>query len=59
MQEIQNILKKWCYIGVDERVDEEGCCIYKDITVCATNDDLLAVYEKHKDIVIPFFFHKP
>jgi len=52
-------IKKMVLFGVDERVDEEGCCIHKDITVCATNDDLLAVYEKHKDVVIPFFSINP
>ena len=52
-------VKKMVLFGVDERVDDEGVCIHKDITVCATNDDLLAVYEKHKDVVIPFFSINP
>ncbi len=52
-------IKKMVLFGVDERVDDEGNSIHKDITVCATNDNLLAVYEKHKDVVIPFFSINP
>ena len=52
-------VKKMVLFGVDERVDEVGACIHKDITVCASNNDLLAVYEKHKDVVIPFFSINP
>ncbi len=52
-------IKKMVLFGVDDRVDDEGNSIHKDITVCATNDNLLAVYEKHKDVVIPFFSINP
>jgi len=52
-------VKKMVLFGVDERVDDEGCCVHKDLTVCATNDDLLAVYIKHPDVVIPFFSINP
>ena len=52
-------VKKMVLFGVDERVDDAGCCVHKDITVCASNDDLLAVYEKHPDVVIPFFSINP
>ena len=52
-------VKKMVLFGVDERVDDTGCCVHKDITVCATNEDLLAVYEKHPDVVIPFFSINP
>jgi len=52
-------IKKMVLFGVDERVDDKGCCVHKDITVCATNDDLLAVYRKHPDVVIPFFSINP
>ncbi len=52
-------IKKMVLFGVDDRVDDEGNSIHKDITVCATNDNLLAVYEKHNDVVIPFFSINP
>ena len=52
-------VKKMVLFGVDERVDDAGNCVHKDITVCASNDDLLAVYEKHPDVVIPFFSINP
>ncbi len=52
-------IKKMVLFGVDDRVDDEGNSIHKDITVCATNENLLAVYEKHKDVVIPFFSINP
>ncbi len=47
-------VKKMVLFGVDERVDDAGCCVHQDITVCASNDDLLVVYKKHPDVVIPF-----
>lgn len=52
-------IKKMVLFGVDDRIDDEGNSIHKDITVCATNENLLAVYEKHKDVVIPFFSINP
>jgi len=52
-------VKKMVLFGVDERVDDADRCIHKDITVCATNDDLLKVYQKHSDVVIPFFSINP
>jgi len=52
-------VKKMVLFGVDERVDNEGNCLHKDITVCATNEDVLALYEKHSDVVIPFFSINP
>lgn len=52
-------IKKMVLFGVDDRVDDDGNSIHKDITVCATNENLLAVYEKHKDVVIPFFSINP
>jgi predicted TIM-barrel fold metal-dependent hydrolase len=52
-------VKKMVLFGVDECVDDAGCCIHKDSTVCASNDDLLSVYRKHADVVIPFFSINP
>ena len=45
--------------GVDDRVDDAGRTLHKDATVCATNEDLLAVYEAHPDVVVPFFSINP
>ncbi len=52
-------ITKMVLFGVDDRVDDEGNSIHKDITVCATNENLLAVYEKYKDVIIPFFSINP
>ncbi|HIP59575.1 MAG TPA: mannonate dehydratase [Campylobacterales bacterium] len=52
-------LSKTVLFGVDARVDEKGKTLHKDITVCATNDDLLKLYLKNKDIIIPFFSINP
>jgi predicted TIM-barrel fold metal-dependent hydrolase len=52
-------LQKTVLFGVDERVDERGKTLHKDITVCATNDDLLKLYEKNKDVIVPFFSINP
>lgn len=45
--------------GVDERVDDFGNTIHKDITVCASNDDLLKVYQEYPNEIIPFFSINP
>ena len=52
-------LSKTVLFGVDERVDKKGKTLHKDITVCATNDDMLKLYQKNRDIVIPFFSINP
>jgi len=52
-------LSKTVLFGVDERVDEKGKTLHKDITVCATNEDMLKLYHDNKDIVIPFFSINP
>lgn len=52
-------LSKTVLFGVDARVDEKGNEIHKDLTVCATNDDVLALYEKNSDVIIPFFSINP
>ncbi len=52
-------LSKTVLFGVDARVDEKGKILHKDITVCATNEDMLELYQNNKDIVIPFFSINP
>jgi predicted TIM-barrel fold metal-dependent hydrolase len=52
-------LSKSVLFGVDARVDNKGKTLHKDITVCATNDDLLKLYQKNRDIIIPFFSINP
>jgi predicted TIM-barrel fold metal-dependent hydrolase len=52
-------VEKVVLFGVDERVDDAGETLHKDITVCASNEDLLAVYEANRDVVVPFFSVNP
>jgi len=52
-------VEKVVLFGVDEKLDDAGRTLHKDITVCATNDDLLAVYQEHADVVVPFFSINP
>lgn len=52
-------LSKTVLFGVDARVDNTGKEIHKDITVCASNDDLLKLYEQNSDVIIPFFSINP
>ncbi len=52
-------ISKSVLFGVDARVDKKGDTLHKDITVCATNDDLLNLYNENKDIIIPFFSINP
>lgn len=61
---IQNVkeskyIEKIVLFGVDARVDEKGKTLHKDITVCATNNDLLELYQKNNDLIIPFFSINP
>jgi len=52
-------IKKIVLFGVDAQLDDKGEVTHQDITVCATNENLLKVYEKHSDVVIPFFSINP
>ncbi len=52
-------LSKTVLFGVDARVDNIGKELHKDITVCASNEDLLKLYEKNSDVIIPFFSINP
>ncbi len=52
-------LSKTVLFGVDARVDDAGRVLHKDITVCASNEDLLKLYQKNSDVIIPFFSINP
>ncbi len=52
-------LTKTVLFGVDAKVDNTGKVIHKDITVCASNEDLLKLYQENKDVIIPFFSINP
>ncbi len=52
-------LKKSVLFGVDARVDDSGKTLHRDITVCATNDDLFELYIENKDVIVPFFSINP
>lgn len=47
-------VEKVCLFGVDVRVDERGKEIHRDRTVCAMNDDVIAVANRFPDQFIPF-----
>ena len=52
-------VEKIVLFGVDARVNDRGETLHKDITVCATNEDVAALYRENKDIIIPFFSINP
>lgn len=52
-------LSKTVLFGVDAKVDNTGKELHKDITVCASNEDLLKLYEQNSDVIIPFFSINP
>jgi predicted TIM-barrel fold metal-dependent hydrolase len=52
-------LAKSVLFGVDARVDTHGKILHKDLTVCATNEDVLKLYQQHSDVIIPFFSINP
>lgn len=52
-------VEKIVLFGVDAKVDEKGDVLHKDKTVCASNEDVAKLYEKNKDIIIPFFSINP
>ncbi len=45
--------------GVDACVDDKGKVLHKDLTVCATNEDVLKLYQEHPDVIVPFFSINP
>ena len=52
-------ISKTVLFGVDAKVDNFGKEIHRDLTVCATNEDLLKLYQDNSDIIIPFFSINP
>ena len=52
-------LNKIVLFGVDAKVDKTGKEIHKDMSVCATNEELLKLYKQNKDVIIPFFSINP
>jgi predicted TIM-barrel fold metal-dependent hydrolase len=52
-------LDKTVLFGVDARVDDKGRELHRDLTVCATNEDVLTLYQKHSDVIVPFFSINP
>jgi predicted TIM-barrel fold metal-dependent hydrolase len=52
-------LEKTVLFGVDARVDEAGRELHRDLTVCATNEDLLALYRQAPERIIPFMSVNP
>ncbi len=52
-------LQKIVLFGVDAKVDDTGKVMGRDATVCATNEDLLRLYQQHSDRIIPFFSINP
>ena len=52
-------VEKIVLFGVDDRVDDTGRTLHKDITVCATNEDVAALYRGNEDVIIPFFSINP
>lgn len=52
-------LSKTVLFGVDARVDAKGKEIHRDLTVCATNEDLLKLYQNNQDVILPFFSINP
>ncbi|MGD8912090.1 MAG: amidohydrolase family protein [Candidatus Thiodiazotropha sp.] len=52
-------VEKTCLFGVDARFDEHGREIDRDKTVCAMNEDVLAVAARYPDQFIPFLSVNP
>lgn len=52
-------IEKVVLFGVDACVNDAGEVTHKDKTVCATNEDVAAVYTANPDIIIPFFSINP
>jgi predicted TIM-barrel fold metal-dependent hydrolase len=57
--ETSRYIEKTCLFGVDARYDERGREIHRDKTVCAMNEDVLAVATGYPDLFIPFLSVNP
>ncbi|WP_316367604.1 amidohydrolase family protein [Candidatus Thiodiazotropha sp. CDECU1] len=54
-----NYVRKTCLFGVDARFDEQGREVDRDRTVCAMNEDVVAVAASYPDQFIPFLSVNP
>jgi predicted TIM-barrel fold metal-dependent hydrolase len=54
-----NSVEKVALFGIDEKIGESGNILHKDATVCASNEDVMSVYAKNQDVIIPFFSINP
>ena len=52
-------MEKAVIFGVDARVDESGKELHRDTTVCASNEDLLKLYRRAPDVIVPFISVNP
>jgi predicted TIM-barrel fold metal-dependent hydrolase len=52
-------IEKIVLFGVDAKIGLDGVEIDRDMSVCASNDDVLSIYQKHPDIIVPFFSINP
>lgn len=52
-------IEKIVLFGVDAKVDDEGNILHKDKTVCASNEDVAALYAQYPELIIPFFSINP
>lgn len=52
-------VERTCLFGVDSRYDERGHECHRDMTVCATTDDVLEVSARHPESFIPFLSVNP
>jgi len=52
-------IKKIVLFGVDSKIYKNGNFISKDNTVCASNSELLELYQENRNIIIPFFSINP
>jgi hypothetical protein len=43
-------VEKIVLFGVDAKIGLDGVEIDRDMSVCASNDDVLSIYQKHPDI---------
>ncbi len=61
MQNIEQsqFVEKMVLFGVDAVVDDEGNILHEDPTVCASNDDVAALYQQYPNKIIPFFSINP
>lgn len=52
-------VEKIVLFGVDAKVDDEGNVLHRDKTVCASNEDVAALYAQYPQLIIPFFSINP